>query len=142
MWRRNQGQKADLESFKDKASNTTNQFLLLKSNSCDTWVTCNQFCWLTMWRPSHKAKFCVIKPKTNTIPAPHGNMSIILAFKGYNARFTSDSGISRPFPWVMWMMIPKLMGISAWFPSLDGNQFTIPITEWEQFKLLEKVIPN
>ena len=31
------------------------------------------------------------------------------------------------------------MGISARFPSLDGNRCTIPFTEWEQFKLLEKV---
>ena len=36
-------------------------------------------------------------------------------------------------------MIPKMMGISARFPSLDGNRCTIPFTEWEQFKLLEKV---
>ena len=73
------------------------------------------------------------------IPVPHGNMSRILSFKGYNAWFTFDSGISIPFPWLMWMMIPKMMGISARFPSLDGNRCTIPFTEWEQFKLLEKV---
>ena len=73
------------------------------------------------------------------IPVPHGNMSRILSFKGYNAWFTFDSGISIPFPWLMWMMIPKMMGISARFPSLDGNRCTIPFLEWEQFKLLEKV---
>ena len=131
--------KTGLKSIKDKAFNTMNQFLLLKHNFCETWLNVHQFCWLTMWRLSHKAKFCIIKPKKNMIPVPHGNMSRILSFKGYNAWFTFDSGISIPFPWLMWMMIPKMMGISARFPSLDGNRCTIPFTEWEQFKLLEKV---
>ena len=36
-------------------------------------------------------------------------------------------------------MIPKMIGISAWFPSLDVNRHTIPISECEQFKLLENV---
>ena len=64
--------KTDLKSLKDKAFNTMNQFLLLKHNFCETWLNVHQFCWLTMWRLSHKAKFCIIKPKKTWFPSPTG----------------------------------------------------------------------
>ena len=67
---------------KDKAFNTMNQFLLLKHNFCETWLNVHQFCWLTMWRLSPKAKFCIIKPKKTWFPSPTGICQESFLLKG------------------------------------------------------------